>query len=132
MDARGPRWHLVAALVLAAAVAVALQAQTPTAVRAPGAVAAGVTVTGTIFDQDAQQDVTVSNSNAQVDTSGGGNQDAVTIDQGLLDALPIFDQDLIGTVSRFLDAGATGNGGVTIVVNGMEVSALNVSASAVQ
>ena len=35
-------------------------------------------------------------------------------------------------MSRFLDTGSLGNGGVTIVVNGMEVSALNVSASAVQ
>ena len=35
-------------------------------------------------------------------------------------------------MSQFLDAGSIGNGGVTIVVNGMEVSALNVSASAMQ
>src|SRR5207237_7893548 len=45
-------------------------------------------------------------------------------------ALPVFDNDFVATMSQFLDAGSIGNGGVTIVVNGMEVSALNVSASA--
>ena len=39
---------------------------------------------------------------------------------------------MIATISRFLDTGSLGNGGVTVVVNGMEVNALNVSASAVQ
>jgi len=38
---------------------------------------------------------------------------------------------VIATVSRFLDAGSLGSGGVTVVVNGMEVSALGVNASAV-
>ena len=79
-----------------------------------------------------KQEVTVSNQAAEVSTGAATNSDAVTIDQAMLDSLPVFDQDLIGTVSRFLDAGALGNGGATIVVNGMEVSALRVSASAVQ
>jgi TonB-dependent receptor-like protein len=35
-------------------------------------------------------------------------------------------------VSQFLDTGSIGTGGVTIVVNGMEVNSLNVSASAIQ
>ena len=50
----------------------------------------------------------------------------------MLDSLPVFDNDFVATMSQFLDAGSIGNGGVTIVVNGMEVSALNVSASAMQ
>ena len=50
----------------------------------------------------------------------------------MLESLPVFDNDFVATMSQFLDAGSLGNGGVTIVVNGMEVSALNVSASAVQ
>src|SRR5207302_925035 len=45
--------------------------------------------------------------------------------------LPVFDRDYIATVSRFLDTGSLGNTGVTIVVNGMEVNGLNVSASAI-
>jgi carboxypeptidase family protein/TonB-dependent receptor-like protein len=79
-----------------------------------------------------RQEVTVRNQAAEVTTGAASNSDAVTIDQAMLDSLPVFDQDFIGTVSRFLDAGALGNGGATIVVNGMEVSALRVSASAVQ
>jgi outer membrane receptor protein involved in Fe transport len=79
-----------------------------------------------------KQEVTVSNTAAEVSTGAATNSDAVTIDQSMLDSLPVFDQDLISTVSRFLDAGALGNGGATVVVNGMEVSALRVSASAVQ
>src|SRR5438094_219140 len=51
---------------------------------------------------------------------------------GVVDGLRVFDQDYIATLSRFLDTGSIATGGVTIVVNGMEVNALNVSASAVQ
>ena len=79
-----------------------------------------------------KQEVTVSNQTAEVSTGAATNSDAVTIDQAMLDSLPVFDQDLISTISRFLDAGALGNLGATVVVNGMEVSALRVSASAVQ
>jgi carboxypeptidase family protein len=53
-----------------------------------------------------KQEVTVSNQAAEVTTGAATNSDAVTIDQAMLDSLPVFDQDLISTVSRFLDAGA--------------------------
>jgi outer membrane receptor protein involved in Fe transport len=79
-----------------------------------------------------EQEITVSNQASEVTARAATNSDAVTVDQSLLESLPVFDQDLIATVSRFLDAGSLGNGGVTVVVNGMEVSALRVSASAVQ
>jgi hypothetical protein len=78
------------------------------------------------------QEITVSNQAPEVSTSAATNSDAVTVDQNMLESLPVFDQDLISTISRFLDAGSLGNNGVTVVVNGMEVSALRVSASAVQ
>jgi len=78
------------------------------------------------------QEVTVSNAPAQVTTDSAKNLDAVTVDEGMLQSLPVFDQDYIATLSQFLDPGAVGTSGVTIVVNGMEVNALNVSASAVQ
>ena len=75
-------------------------------------------------------EITVSSGNTEVGTSSNSNVDAITIDQNMLEALPMFDNDFVATMSQFLDAGSIGNGGVTIVVNGMEVSALNVSASA--
>jgi hypothetical protein len=78
------------------------------------------------------QEVTVSNAAAEIGVAAASNSDSVTVDQNMLESLPVFDQDLVATVSRFLDAGALGNNGVTLVVNGMEVSSLRVSASAVQ
>src|SRR5262249_45282260 len=48
------------------------------------------------------------------------------------DNLPVFDQDYIGTMSRFLDAGSIATGGVTLVVDGVEASRASVSASAIQ
>ena len=81
---------------------------------------------------DVKQEITVSNAAAQVDATASNNLDAVTVDQQMLESLPVFDQDYIATLSRFLDSGSLGSGGATVVVNGMEVSALRVSASAVQ
>jgi hypothetical protein len=81
---------------------------------------------------DLTQEITVSNAAAEVGATAGNNVDAITIDQDMLASLPVFDNDFVATMSQFLDAGSIGNGGVTIVVNGMEVSAVNVSASAMQ
>src|SRR5882672_8365733 len=78
------------------------------------------------------QEITVSNAATEVGAAAGNNVDAISIDQDMLASLPVFDNDFVATMSQFLDAGSIGNGGVTIVVNGMEVSALNVSASAMQ
>ncbi len=64
--------------------------------------------------------------------SSTANSDAIAVDQQALDRLPIFDRDPIAALSRFLDAGSIATGGVTLVVNGMEVDSLGVSASAIQ
>ncbi|HEV3056781.1 MAG TPA: carboxypeptidase regulatory-like domain-containing protein [Vicinamibacterales bacterium] len=77
------------------------------------------------------QEITVSSA-GQVEATSAANLDAVAVDQKMLEGLPVFDQDYIATLSRFLDSGSLGTNGATIVVNGMEVSALRVSASAVQ
>ncbi len=76
--------------------------------------------------------ISVGDADNAVSTAAADNLSAVTVDQQMLEGLPVFDQDYIGTLSRFLDAGAFGTGGPTIVVNGMEVSALRVSPSAIQ
>src|SRR5438270_3479566 len=77
------------------------------------------------------QESTGSNLATTVGANATSNVDALSLDQNTLDSLPVFDRDYIATVSRFLDTGSLGNTGVTIVVNGMEVNALNVSASAI-
>jgi hypothetical protein len=79
-----------------------------------------------------RQGVTVSDQISQVNTETSENLNAVTLDQQTLQDLPIFDQDFVGTMSRFLDAGATGTNGVTIIVDGLEATRVPVSASAVQ
>jgi hypothetical protein len=81
---------------------------------------------------DVKQELTVTNDDGATAPTSSTNQDAVSVDRTTLEGLPILDQDLVAGLSRFLDAGSLGSGGPTIVVNGMEVSALRVSASAVQ
>ena len=96
------------------------------ATRAPGAVR--ITLPLAIVTQE----ITVTNAQPPVSTAAGANGDALTLDSDLIQSLPVFDQDVIGTVSKFLDTGSIGTAGVTLVVNGMEVNSLGVSASAIQ
>jgi hypothetical protein len=77
------------------------------------------------------QEITVS-SGGELTTSAGGNRDAIVIDPTALENLPIFDQDVVGAASRFLDGGALGTGGVTLIVDGMEATSAGVSASAIE
>jgi hypothetical protein len=67
-----------------------------------------------------------------VSTETSENQNANAIDRNALDRVPVFDQDYITTMSRFLDDNATGTNGVTLVVNGIEANGPGVTPSAVQ
>jgi Carboxypeptidase regulatory-like domain len=68
----------------------------------------------------------------QVGTEIAQNQNANTVDRAALDRVPVFDQDYVTTLSRFLDDSAIGTNGVTLVVNGVEANGPGVSASAVK
>ncbi len=81
---------------------------------------------------DMKQEIDVSDVNMQVNTDASGNLDVVSLNREALNNLPALDQDYIGTLSRFLSAGAVGTGGVTLVVDGMEAKKVGVSASAIQ
>jgi Carboxypeptidase regulatory-like domain len=81
---------------------------------------------------DVRQEVTVGAESTQVSTHASDNLDTVTMDRSALDDLPIFDQDFIGTMCRFLDASSVGTNGVTLIVDGVEGSRAGVSASAIQ
>jgi hypothetical protein len=81
---------------------------------------------------EVHQEVTVNGAESPVTNNPGGNADAVTIDQNALDVLPVFNNDVVETMSRFLDRGAVGTSGPTVLVNGVEVHSLDVSASAIQ
>jgi hypothetical protein len=76
--------------------------------------------------------VVTGGSAPQVSTETSENQNANTIDRNALDRVPVFDQDYVTTMSRFLDDNATGTNGVTLVVNGIEANGPGVTASAVQ
>ncbi len=67
-----------------------------------------------------------------VNTEAGGNQNSNSLDRNALDRIPVFDQDYITTVSRFLDDNAIGTNGVTLVVNGIEANGPGVTPSAIQ
>ena len=81
-----------------------------------------------------KQVVTVSADQAApvVSTQVSDNLNANTIDRAALDRLPVFDQDYIATISRFLDDNAVGTNGVTLVVNGVEANGPGVTQSAIQ
>jgi Carboxypeptidase regulatory-like domain/TonB dependent receptor len=68
----------------------------------------------------------------QVSTDVGENQNANNIDRAALDRVPVFDQDYITTLSRFLSDDTIGTNGVALVVNGLEANGPGVSASAIQ
>jgi hypothetical protein len=78
------------------------------------------------------QEVTVGQAPTEIRTDAVANLDSSTVDEHTLENLPVFNQDVIGTMSRFLDASALGTNGVTLLVNGIEVNALTLSASAIQ
>jgi hypothetical protein len=67
-----------------------------------------------------------------INTDTQGNQNTNSIDRNALDRIPVFDQDYITAMSRFLDDNATGTNGVTLVVNGIEANGPGVTPSAVQ
>ncbi len=78
------------------------------------------------------QEVSVPVASVQVNTDADSNLDVVALNSEALKNLPALDQNYIGTLSRFLDSGAVGTGGVTLVVDGMESNKVGVSASAIQ
>jgi hypothetical protein len=78
------------------------------------------------------QETTVTSEPAQISTEASDNKDTVALSEQSLSNLPVFDQDYIGAMSRFLDPGSVSTSGVTLVVNGMEVNNLGVSPSAIK
>jgi hypothetical protein len=78
------------------------------------------------------QELTVADPAARVSAEAAGNVDTVRLDAATLADLPVLGNDILGAVSRFLDASALGAGGVTLVVDGMETAKLGVTASAIQ
>ena len=79
-----------------------------------------------------QQEVSVSGGGTATSTAVNANLNAITVDANQLDDLPVLDQDVVTAMSRFLDSSAIGTNGATVIVNGIEVNTLSLSASAIQ
>jgi len=71
-------------------------------------------------------------SDDNLSTSASANKDAVSFSGSQLESLPIFDQDYIAALTPFLDASSIGTKGVTIIVDGLEMTSTGVSPSAIQ
>jgi hypothetical protein len=77
-------------------------------------------------------DVTV-NANqdtALTDPSSNGDSASLTADD--MKALPVLDGDILSTLAAFLDTGTAGEGGPTLVIDGVESKTLGVSPSAIE
>src|SRR5262245_22373164 len=77
------------------------------------------------------QQITVNDNTPDLNTDPSENRDVAAVDRQALDNLPIFDQDIVATMSRFLDSSALGTNGVTLIVDGIQ-GAGALSASAIQ
>jgi hypothetical protein len=79
----------------------------------------------------AEEQVTVG-AEQELSTEASENRDTITTTGDELRKLPVFDQDYIAALTPFLDPSAGSSGGVTIIVDGVEMKSAGVSASAIQ
>src|SRR2546425_745231 len=79
-----------------------------------------------------QQEVTVAGDDVEVSTQTENNLDVAALDRNALDNAPIFDQNYIATISRFLDSGAVGTNGTQLIMDGLQVNNISLPASAIQ
>src|SRR5262249_29599881 len=76
--------------------------------------------------------VTADDSLPQTSSDPSENLNANNVSRDALDRVPVFDQDYITLLSRFLSDDALATSGVSLVVNGVEANGPGVSPSAVQ
>jgi hypothetical protein len=92
---------------------------------------APLTITLALSELASQIDVAGSEA-IDVSTEVAENRDVAAADSNLLQDVPVFDQDYVATMSTFLDQAAIGTSGTQLIVDGMQVNAVGVSASAIQ
>jgi hypothetical protein len=89
------------------------------------------TVKITLDPESINQQITVG-AEQSLSTDPSANRDTVSVTGNELRKLPVFDQDYIATLTPFLDGAAGSSGGVTLIVDGVEMKSVGVSASAIQ
>lgn len=92
----------------------------------------GVTTVKIVLDPESvDQQITVG-ADQQLSTDSSANRDTISVGASEQRKLPVFDQDIVATLTPFLDAAAGSSGGVTLIVDGVEMKSVGVSASAIQ
>ncbi len=65
-------------------------------------------------------------------TDPASNQDAATVSADDMKNLPIFDADIVATLTAFLSTDAAGEGGPTLIIDGVESKTVGISPSAIE
>jgi hypothetical protein len=71
---------------------------------------------------DLREEVAVEDRSGHVNTNPSENLDVVRLDRDALNNLPVLGNDVIGAVANLVDAGSTGSGGATVLVDGLETT----------
>ena len=82
--------------------------------------------------QQLHSSLTVTAEPLKVDVDPAANIDTIEADAEMFAALPIMDQNYVGFMAEFLDAGVTATAGYSLIVDGAETSGLGVSQSAIR
>jgi len=78
-----------------------------------------------------KEEISVSGDSNLLTADIANNRNAISVEQGLLETLPILNMDFLTTLLRFLDP-SNPDSGVSLVVDGMEARNVGVTASAIQ
>ncbi|AEU37886.1 hypothetical protein AciX8_3594 [Granulicella mallensis MP5ACTX8] len=78
-----------------------------------------------------QQQVTVASTTNDLSMDSSENRDQVAVGAGMLEKVPVFDQNYVAALTPFLDQSGVGTSGVTLIVDGIEMKGTGVSASAI-
>jgi Carboxypeptidase regulatory-like domain len=81
---------------------------------------------------DLQQQLTVAGDDLELNTQSENNLNVAALDRNALENVPMFDQNYIATISRFLDSGAVGTNGADLILDGLSVSSISLPPSAIQ
>ena len=81
---------------------------------------------------DLRADASVVDQSNQVSTNPDENLNVIKLDREALKSLPVLGNDVIGALANLLDAGSTGSGGATVIVDGLESKKKKIPASQIQ
>jgi hypothetical protein len=84
-----------------------------------------------LFLASISQEVTVG-ADQDLSTDSSANRDTITVTGDELRKLPALDLDYVSALNSFLDASSGGTGGITLIVDGVEMKSVGVSPSAIQ